>query len=275
MTERTLIVPVSGGKDSQVCLSLAKQEWKGPMVAVHQSTGYDHPDTYQQLRDMEAFYGVKVMNTVSVHGDMFGFLEFAGYFPNDAARGCTQELKQKPFARWLLDEGFTPDNCEIWFGMRGTDESAARSGKYGGLEGGDVFALSDISPFYGEGWRKPLGPIEVRLRVVDWTTEQIFDHILSEGAPLNPLYGRGATRVGCYPCLLTRKADWVQAGTDPVGREHIIKLIRLKDKWALEGNPRKLSRSVHKVWDVSKFLDAEGAAQLRDLKPDECGWCSI
>lgn len=277
---KTLIVPVSGGKDSQVCLSLAMKEFAQlgfeKVVAVHQSTGYDHPLTYQHLRDTASFYGIPIVYTRSErYGDMWGFLKEAGYFPNVAARGCTERLKQEPFARWLLANDYNETNCEIWMGMRGSDESAARTTKYGGLEDGDIFDLGSISDFYAGGWRKPLSTINCRLRVVTWTTAQIFAYAAEEGAPLNPLYGRGHQRVGCYPCLLARKSEWVAAGQDPVGRSHIIKLIRQKDQWAAENNHRKLSKTVHPVWDVRKFLDlAEGEA-LPELQPGECGWCSI
>lgn len=101
---KTILVPVSGGKDSQVVLSLALAQSKltgQPVVCVHQNTGYDHPDTYHHIKVMELFYGVTVEHTVSKHGDMFGFLKKAQYFPNSAARGCTSELKQFPFAAWL------------------------------------------------------------------------------------------------------------------------------------------------------------------------------
>lgn len=127
---KTIIVPVSGGKDSQVVLSLALKTG-APIVCVHQNTGFDHPDTYAQLKNMEEFYGVTIEHTIS--DGMLPFLKKAGYFPNSAARGCTQQLKQKPFAKWLIDKQFSADNSVIWFGMR-SDESRDRTDKYGGLQ---------------------------------------------------------------------------------------------------------------------------------------------
>ena len=59
---KTVIVPVSGGKDSQVVLSLALAAGHKP-VRVHQNTGYDHPLTYQHILEMEAFYGVTIEHT--------------------------------------------------------------------------------------------------------------------------------------------------------------------------------------------------------------------
>lgn len=268
---KTKIVPVSGGKDSQVCLSLALKAG-GPIRVVHQNTGFDHPLTYAQLKRTAKFYKVKIEHTINEFGGMFGFLKRAGYFPNSAARGCTQRLKQEPFARWMLANNFTVDNCEIWFGMR-SDESAERSNKYGDIGPGDTFHLSDVSAFYGNGWRKTLGLIECRLPVVAYSTEQIFKYLADEGSPVNGLYARGHHRVGCYPCLLARKSEWVAASRDATGRAHLGALVDLQEQWQRDGNPRKFIK-VHRVWDVRKFLQ-DAADELPELKKDECGYCSI
>lgn len=269
---RTVIVPVSGGKDSQVVLSLAKLSGEA-VVCVHQNTGYDHPDTYAQIEAMERFYGVKVEHTHNRWGGMIPWLKnSAGYFPNSAARGCTQRLKQEPFARWLMEKGYTKDNAEIWFGMR-SDESAARGSKYGGITMADEFTLGDVAGFYGEGWRRKAGlnEIPVRLPIVEWTTEQVFDYLRGEGAPLNPLYDRGHLRVGCYPCFLARKAEWQAAGRDPVGQQHLNELLKMQDEWKAQGSRKKFIK-VHRVWDVRDFIVGN---EVPDLPADECGYCSI
>ena len=269
-TPKRIIVPVSGGKDSQVVLSMAVRTGRNP-VCVHQSTGYDHPDTYEQLRKVESFYGVTIHHTKSRYGDMFGLLREIKYFPNSAARGCTERLKQRPFAAWLEAGGYNAGNAEIWFGMR-ADESAARGAKYGALASDDVFTLADVSTFYGSGKRKALGAIPCRLPIIDWTTEKVFTYLRAEGAPINPLYARGHHRVGCYPCLLARKAEWQSAGKDATGREHLQKLIALEDQWRAEKNPRKFIK-VHRVWDVREFL-AGGGEDLPEAT-EQCGYCSI
>lgn len=266
---RTLIVPVSGGKDSQVVLSLALKTGR-PIVCVHQNTGFDHPFTYQQLDEMEKFYGVKIEHTISE--GMLPFLDKSGYFPNSSARGCTQRLKQKPFAKWLTDKGYNKDNAEIWFGMR-ADESRDRASKYGGIGIDDDVTLCDIAMFYGttKKLREGIGQIPVKLPIVSWCTEDIFKYIAEEKAPLNGLYARGHSRVGCYPCLLARKSEWQMAGQDPTGRHHIEEMIKLEEKWKVEKNHRKFIK-VHRIWDVRDFLAGK---DVRELANEECGYCSI
>jgi len=269
MKYETIVVPVSGGKDSQVVLSLALKTGR-PIVCVHQNTGFDHPFTYKQLDEMAAFYNVTIEHTISE--GMLPFLKTSGYFPNSSARGCTQRLKQKPFAKWLTDKGYNKDNAEIWFGMR-ADESRDRANKYGGIGIDDDVTLCDIAMFYGttKKLREGIGQIPVKLPIVSWCTEDIFKYIAEEKAPLNALYARGHSRVGCYPCLLARKSEWQMAGQDPAGIYHIKEMIKLEDQWREEKNHRKFIK-VHRIWDVRDFLAGK---DVRELANEECGYCSI
>lgn len=269
MNDAVIIVPVSGGKDSQVVLSLAKQTGRN-LACVHQNTGFDHQATYQQLEAMEKFYGVTVEHTRSE--GMLNFLKRVKYFPNSAARGCTQTLKQRPFAKWLQAKGFTHHNAEIWFGMR-ADESRDRASKYGDITEDDDICLADIGTFYGstKAMSTTIGKIPVKLPIVQWSTRQIFAHLHREKAPINVLYRRGHSRVGCYPCLLGRKREWQLAANDGTGRDHIEQMIAFEDQWSAENNERKFIK-VHRTWDVRDFLKGN---DVEDLFDEECGYCSI
>lgn len=111
----------------------------------------------------------------------------------------------------------------------------------------------------------------MRLPIVNWTTEDVFSYLDMMGEPINDLYAKGHHRVGCYPCLLSRKAEWKAAAQDPVGREHLQRLLSYEDRWKAEGNKRKFIK-VHRVWDVRDFLKG---CDVRELSADECGYCSI
>jgi 3'-phosphoadenosine 5'-phosphosulfate sulfotransferase (PAPS reductase)/FAD synthetase len=272
MQYEKIIVPVSGGKDSQLCLALALEQFpKEKIVAVHQSTGYDHPLTYKHLDWMEEFYDIKIEYTQSdKYKDVFDLIEKQQYFPNNVARSCTGELKQVPFGKWLIANNFlTEGACLIWMGMR-SDESNARSTKYGDLNNEDVFSLSDLSGKYGKKFSK----VCVSLPIVSFTEKQVFEELAKRGHKVNELYAKGAARVGCFPCLLAKKADWEMAAKDETGREHIKKLLELEDKFTADTtNTRKLIK-IHQTRDI-KHLLATGSFSDKVDDSAQCGWCSI
>ena len=272
MKYETIIVPVSGGKDSQLCLALALEQYpKEKLRVVHQSTGYDHPLTYKHLEWMEEFYGIKIEYTQSEkYKDVFDLIEKQQYFPNNVARSCTGELKQVPFGKWLVDNDFLRENaCLIWMGMR-ANESSARSTKYGDLNNEDVFCLSDLSGKYGKKFKN----VSVSLPIVSFTEEQVFAELAKRGHKVNELYAKGAARVGCFPCLLAKKADWEMAAHDETGRKHIQKLIELEDKFtADETNKRKLIK-IHDKRDIRHLLKTGSFSDKVDDSAS-CGWCSI
>jgi 3'-phosphoadenosine 5'-phosphosulfate sulfotransferase (PAPS reductase)/FAD synthetase len=43
--------------------------------------------------------------------------------------------------------------------------------------------------------------------VLNWTAEEVISYCLDQGYPLNPLYYRGARRVGCFPCINSSLAE--------------------------------------------------------------------
>ena len=43
--------------------------------------------------------------------------------------------------------------------------------------------------------------------VLKWTAEQVISYCIEQGYKLNPLYYRGARRVGCFPCINSRLAE--------------------------------------------------------------------
>ena len=55
--------------------------------------------------------------------------------------------------------------------------------------------------------------------IFHWTAQEVIDYILANGQRPNPLYERGFSRVGCFPCIMCRQRE--------------IQLIS-KDKWAAE-----------------------------------------
>ena len=108
-----------------------------------------------------------------------------GRFPGKiTSRFCTKELKTLPltaFALSLVEKGYF---VESWQGIR-KDESKKRS-------------------TYTE--RELVHPnIEIYRPILDWKVKDVFSFAKSKGIKPNPLYKHGQTRVGCMPCINTRK----------------------------------------------------------------------
>ena len=267
-----IIVPVSGGKDSQLCLQMALEEHgKERVVAVHQSTGFDHPLTDKHLIDMENFYEIKIHMTKSdKYKDVFDFVEKVGYFPSSVAKSCTSRLKQQPFAKWLIDNNYCDGTHIIWMGMR-KDESRARGTKYSGWNEDIEITLQDFSTEYRN---KAFANVKVRLPIVDFLENEVFDELNKIQAPINPLYAKGHKRVGCYPCLLSANAEWERVAQDPIGRENIKKLIEIEDKFIADKNPRKMIK-IHPTRNVRASLDDDLFTLEEEENNSECSWCQI
>ena len=98
-----------------------------------------------------------------------------GRFPFGLGRFCTKHLKQyalRDYYKNYVFDGSTP--WEVWFGMR-TDESANRFRKYNDIHPNDNYDMGDLFPsVYGQYLRNTLS---VRLPIVDWTEEEVFEYI--------------------------------------------------------------------------------------------------
>lgn len=49
------------------------------------------------------------------------------------------------------------------------------------------------------GWDKKFGLVKIS-PLANWTRKQVWDRIVYEKIPYNPLYDRGYTSIGCWPC---------------------------------------------------------------------------
>lgn len=267
------VVPVSGGKDSQLVLSNAVREHgRERVVAVHHYTGIDHPLTMKHLDYMSEKYGVRIEHTVNPkYRDMYDLLDRRNMIPGRVARFCTHELKMAAFNHWLQARKDLRE-LMVLMGMR-APESTARAARYSEFSPDDVFSLRDLNP---KKVPKVLQPVRVRLPIVDMSTGDVFATLRERGEEINPLYKRGHKRVGCFPCILGGKSGFVMAARDPVGRELIITLANFKDMLVLHKDMRDP--------DVLLDLDLDEILHLADNDPfgfyddaaDDpgCQWCA-
>jgi 3'-phosphoadenosine 5'-phosphosulfate sulfotransferase (PAPS reductase)/FAD synthetase len=211
-----IVVPVSGGKDSQACLKLATEEY-GPenVRGLFCDTQFEHPLTYTHVQKLEGLYGVQIDRVCqgSVPEKVREYQRFPG-----PARHCTYTLKIRPSREyyWELTKS-QPEGFEVWYGVRQA-ESAARAKQYKDRVCDEVYWPHEYMP---KNFPKGLGKAGVRMRlpIVTWTAEEVMDFVGREN--LNPLYSHGFDRVGCFPCLAAGKGYQDRAyAFDAVGAEH-------------------------------------------------------
>lgn len=248
------LVPISGGKDSQACLKLALQRFKPEEVrGLFCDTQWEHPLTYAHVERLRTLYGPVRIDTVTGGSVLDKSVKY-GRFPGGGARHCTDELKIRETRRYCKalaeQQGslFTPKpsvydklrqadgGFEVWYGMR-SGESHERATRYAGKVCDEVYLPHEVMP---SKYPKYLGRMGVlfRLPVLHWSENDVINFCQGE---LNPLYGVGFPRVGCFPCLASGDRFKEKAfAFDEFGREQHRKVVLIaaqigKSIWTSKG----------------------------------------
>lgn len=193
---RPLLVSLSGGKDSTAVLLWLKEQ--GALDRCHfvfADTGWEHPEVYRYLDEVvDPLCDGRLVRVRSSKypGGMADLVRTKGAFPAATRKFCTQELKQFPIRdhiRSLRADGHDVINV---IGIRAA-ESKARS------------------KFEMWGCGGPMGPdVDVWRPLIDWTVQDVIDiHARHNIAPCS-LYlrkDRPSKRVGCWPCIRSRKSE--------------------------------------------------------------------
>lgn len=224
MTNVRILVPISGGKDSQACLKLALQQHPASEVrGLFCDTQFEHPITYAHVEKLRSLYGAIQIDTVCAGSVEEKCLKY-GRFPGGGARHCTDELKIQPTKKYCKalaeqqGQGF-----EVWYGMR-SGESTERATRYSGKVCNEVYAPHEVLKKYPKYLSK-MG-VSFRLAVLSWSELDVHDFI--GRADLNPLYWDGFPRVGCFPCQAGGD-KWKEKAYqyDEFGRQQHRKVIRI------------------------------------------------
>jgi 3'-phosphoadenosine 5'-phosphosulfate sulfotransferase (PAPS reductase)/FAD synthetase len=219
-----IVVPISGGKDSQACLKLALQSYeKSEVIGLFCDTQFEHPLTYKHIDWMREFYGVKI-ETITAGSVPDQVLKHKR-FPGGGARFCTDRLKLRPSRDFYKEFALKQGGFEVWLGMR-SDESAEREKRYFGKIDNELYKPNDILSSYPKYLNK-MG-VWFRLPVLDWSTSEIFDYL---GGDQNQLYTKGSKRVGCFPCLASgdRNKEY-DFSLDEFGRSQRVIVAELEKK---------------------------------------------
>lgn len=201
-----LVITTSGGKDSDVCLALARAAGIRYEVQ-HNHTSVDAPETVYHVR--ETFHrleneGIKcTVNLPTYKGarvTMWNLIPQKLMPPTRVVRYCCSVLKEQGGKGRMITTGVR------WA------ESAKRRKNRGIYEkqSADISRRITISNDNDDTRRLfencRLQAKRVCNPIVDWTGSDVWDYIRSEHIPVNPLYERGFHRVGCIGCPLAGRA---------------------------------------------------------------------
>lgn len=217
------IVSWSGGKDSSAVLAWALEHLpKNKTRFVFCDTGWESPVTYEFIRRINQTHLNKrlIILRSQQYADLIDLARKKKRFPSPKARFCTEQLKIAPMFEWLLRQR---GKLAVYQGIRAR-ESFARSM----MPEHDSYFKPQIS--YAENPELFNRPPLMFKRVMTWlehsscSVERPFFHWKSEDvidyckqrSVINPLYEMGFDRVGCWPCIMAKKADIKQLSeTDP------------------------------------------------------------
>lgn len=223
-----ILVSFSGGKDSQACLIQACKEFGTDKVtAVFCDTGWEHELTYRHIDDVTKQLGVKleVLRNKNVDG-FIGLCKRMRWFPDSQHRMCTVQLKIQPMIDYILEQD---ENLVIIQGIRAA-ESASRSklpcsadyfAEYFADNKKRLYRKTDVQQWCG------LHYATVERPMIGMSAQDIINFILDNGQQPNPLYRRGASRVGCYPCIFSRLSELKAMRKD---EKYVQRLIRLENE---------------------------------------------
>lgn len=225
------IMNISGGKDSSALAIYMRDRgfWRerlgkhidSPITTpdfeyVFCDTREELKETYDYLEKLEAYLGKEIVR-LSDDRDFSHWLGmYQGFLPSAQVRWCTQQLKIKPFERYVGD-----DLVYSYIGIRADEE------RKGYLSYGKD-TIKGIFPFKEDG--------------VD--RQDVFTILEESGAGV-PDYYSWRTRSGCYFCFFQRKAEWVG-----LYENHPELFQRAKE---FEGESSKTGRKF--TWSQGESLD--------------------
>ena len=283
--ERQHIVSTSGGKDSTVVNAICNIATEGNYRSICCDTDNENPATYEYINNLheniggsaqpvemykltfddlqfekrrqkirerwskpytirQGKYAGEVIPTMSQEqidlavsltkptgNKFFDMCILHGSMPTRTARFCTTDLKIDIAQKMVYDIALSECDGEVvnWSGVRG-EESEKRS-HYNWLS----------EDPRGDGFLFTFLPIH------KWKVQDVFALHKYLGIDPNPLYLKGAERVGCWPCIMSNKSEIRQWAQDPdeVNRlaymEWVITRLNRYSYWRAEKEGRDIN----------------------------------
>jgi phosphoadenosine phosphosulfate reductase len=243
---RGYYVCVSGDKDSSVIQELCIMAGVRCEFA-HSHTSVDHPETVyfvrreqQRMRSMGYDFIIELpRGRDGKQKTMWNKIPTYG-LPLRNQRWCCKELKEfGGIGRYCIT------------GVRWA-ESARRSKQRNvheitGRTGADHIILNNDNDM-----RRKLSEVCLIKRklvlnpIIDWSDQDVWDFIRDRNLPVNPLYGRGYTRVGCIGCPMSKN-----------GRKDLEKTPEYREAYFKAAQRHIETRRVHGLPEKSVFATPE------------------
>lgn len=213
-----LVVTTSGGKDSAVCLALAERAGI-PFEVIHNHTTADAPETVRFVREdfrrLEA-KGVNCTINYPVYKgkrvSMWSLIPQKSMPPTRAVRYCCAILKERGGTGRFITTGVRWAESVKRKESRGIYEVPSPNKAKRIILNNDNDDRRRLFETCAIKAKRVCNPI------IDWTDRDVWDYIQYEHIPVNPLYQRGFSRVGCVGCPLAGIARYREFALYPAYR---------------------------------------------------------
>lgn len=193
-----LIVTTSGGKDSSVCVALAQRAGI-PFEVMHNHTTADAPETVyfvrselKRLESMGIPCRIQYPQYKGIRTSMWALISQWGV-PNRFNRFCCNVLKENGGKGRFLVTGVRWEES-LNRKKRGIYESLPTNKKNKIILNNDNDENRNLFETCQLKSKRVCNPI------IDWTERDVWEYLISERIPANPLYNEGWNRVGCVGC---------------------------------------------------------------------------
>ena len=250
-------VGISGGKDSTALLLwMVRESGIDPktILATFCDTDNEHALTYAHIRMLS-----ETVHPIQTIYPPRGFFELAFYnrrFPDPVSRFCTVELKIKPTLQLIARlRGRGWDKIVMCSGVRGS-ESFERSKLVEREPKDDLI----------EEWRPML----------KWSLADVWAIHKRHGIPPHPLYAMGARRVGCFPCIMSKKAEIAAAVIHSPQTFDKIRSAEQSNKFGGRETPRPFFhyKMIPKRFHSARFKTKKGKLMTLGMIDDVIAWAT-
>ncbi len=211
-------------------------------------TGWEADVTYKYLRG-ELTDTIGPIAEVSATETLDQMAIRKGIFPTRLRRWCTERLKLLPLQAYFREYEIRQEDVVSAVGIRhGESKKRAQMPEWEWTDGFDC-----------EIWRP----------MISWTEQDVIDIHTRHGLRPNPLYLRGAKRVGCWPCIYARKSEVRLIAEEDPAR---IERIRQAEAAASE-TARRIIEARGEVMDIDEVVawsrTSRGGRQFELFEPSE------